>query len=204
MNTEIVFEKARIAGIELKPDSSGRVKIIALATSDIASALGAPWLLDEHALVKQGFASVQLDKTMKDMRAKHTLATASLELVSAVVKKFKVFHRGDNVKKTTRLMVSFSVEYAGGMFELLEHVMKVGSGEGICILSSMQAELFEEPEPEQPAEPMKTKRGTQQTLASAADVEPKRKPKPMTRRTARDAARADHALIDKGQEVYPD
>lgn len=206
MNTEIVFEKARISAIEIKPASSGmssRVHFIGLATANIAEALGAPWLLDDNGVVKSGFANVELEVELKNVRAKHSIEKiGALEMVSELATKFRIFRKGDDATRSKKkLLVSFQVNYAGALFDILEHLSKVGSGEGTCTLITLQEEMFPE---SQQAEPPAKKRGTQQTLASAADVEPKRKPKPMTRKTARDAARVDHALMEKGQEVYPD
>lgn len=143
---DIVFEKARIAAVEHKIHAgavTSRLKVVAIATAKIARALGARWLLDKDALVKQGFTSVELDYALKNVRAKHAIDQVhAVELVSDLVTKFKVFRKGDDNKKSKRLMVSFQVHHTGSPFEMLEHLMKVGEGEGVCTLVPLQRELF--------------------------------------------------------------
>lgn len=146
MSDEIVFERARIVAVEHKISAgsvSSRMKVVAIATAKIARAIGARWLLDKEALVKQGFTSVELDYLMKNVRAKHAIDKVQLELVSDLITKFKVFRKGDDAKKSKRLMVSFVVHHVGSPFELLEHLMKVGEGEGICTLVPLQVEMFD-------------------------------------------------------------
>lgn len=174
MNNEIVFERAKITAVEHKIHSgsvSSRVKVVAIATAKIARAIGARWLLDKDALVKAGFTSVELDYVLKNVRAKHSIdKLANLEMISELVTKFKVFRKGDDSKKSKRLMVSFQVHHSGSPFELLEHLMKVGEGEGVCTLIPMQAEMFEAPA--KSGKP-KEKKSRQGTLASAAEVDRK-------------------------------
>ncbi len=196
MNTEIVFERARIAAVEHRISAAGvssRIKVVAIATSKIAKAIGARWLLDRDQLVKQGFTSVELDYAMKNVRAKHSIdKVATLEVISDLVTKFKVFRKGDDNKKSKRLMASFQVHHSGSPFELLEHLMKVGEGEGTFTLEPLQSELFPagNGKPEAKAA-KKNGHGAQQML-----------PKPMSKKAARDAARTDEALQQRsGKEA---
>lgn len=179
MNTEIIFDKARITAVEHKISSgvvTSRLKVVAIATAKIARAIGARWLLDKEALVKQGFSSVELDYALKNVRLKHGIEkVAHVELVSELVTKFKVFRKGDDNKKSKRLMVSFQAHHSGSPFELLEHLMKVGEGEGTCTLIGLQAEMF----PKTTAEPKPKTKGRQITLPSAPKKTPPTKLKPL-------------------------
>lgn len=149
MNKPIDFERARIVSIEHKIAPGGsvtsRVKIVALATAKIARALNARYLLDKDSLVKTGFSSVELEQVIKNVRATHAIeGIGSLQLDSELATKFKVFRKGDDNKKSKRLMVSFVLHHAGAPFQLLEWLLKVGQGEGVCSLLPLQAEMFDE------------------------------------------------------------
>lgn len=179
MNTEIIFEKARITAVEHRITAgtvTSRLKVVAIATAKIARAIGARWLLDKDALVKQGFSSVELDYALKNVRLKHGIEkVANLELVSEMVTKFKVFRKGDDAKKAKKLMVSFQAHHTGSPFELLEHLMKVGEGEGTCTLIGLQAEMF----PENAAEPKPKSRGRQIEIPSAPKKSAPKKDHPL-------------------------
>lgn len=198
MNTEIVFERAKITAVEHKIHSgsvSSRVKVVAIATAKIARAIGARWLLDKDALVKAGFTSVELDYLLKNVRAKHSIdKVANLEMVSDLITKFKVFRKGDDAKKSRRLMVSFQIHHAGSPFELLEHLMKVGEGEGVCTLIPLQSEMFDEPAKNGKATRVpKERKSRQGTLASAAEVDRKSSAK----RERVKKGKPDHSLTEE-------
>lgn len=158
MNDAIDFDRASIAAVEhgfKKAVVTSRVKVVAIATAKVARAIGARWLLDKDALVKQGFTSVELDYELNGVRLKHAIdKVASLEVTADLVNKFKVFRKGDDNKKAKRLMVSFVAHTSDPPFPLLEHLLKVGSGEGTCTLTPLQAEMFDAPK-EAKAKPKK-------------------------------------------------
>lgn len=144
----ITFEKAKIAGNVQRCGvvMTNDVRLVSELTAGIATALDARWLLfDGKMVVRSGFKSTDLDSVFVGATFTHEIAKiGKLELNGCEVSKFKVFRTGDGKKKPKKLMVAFSVRYTGAPFDLVEHLIKVGKGEGLCSVSAPQQErLFE-------------------------------------------------------------
>jgi hypothetical protein len=202
MNNATEFDRASIGAVEhriKKGAVSSRVKVVAIATAKIARAIGARWLLDKDALVKQGFTSVELDYELKNVRVKHAIEkVASLEVVADLVTKFKVFRKGDDKKKAARLMVSFVVHTTEPPFTLLEHLMKVGAGEGACTLVPLQAEMFDTPKEAKP----KPSRQKKLPLEPPAAKKRPAAPSPLAQKAAkRRVAKADAKKAARGARL---
>lgn len=218
--TEIVFDKARIAHVQHKIAAgsvTSHIKVVALATAKVAKAINARWLLDRDALVKQGFNSVDLDFVMKNVRGHHAIdSISSFTTTSELAHKFRVYRKGDDKRKAKRLMVSFLVVHSGSPFEVLEHLMKVGEGEGTYTLTPLQQELFAATADNQKrakdAKPKPTKKPArkpqQQTLASAAEVNrrdsARRERKAKAKQAAGDAFLSDAPVVASSSNIPPE
>jgi len=147
MTGEIMFEQARIMAVEHKIVGNAvtsKMKIVAIATPEVACALGAQCLLDRGILVTRGFNVVELDFSMKNLRVTHVVPKISTVVTnSETAFRFRLFRKGDDAKEDKKLMVSFVVQHNGSPFEILEHLMKVGEAEGLCALLPLPSEMFE-------------------------------------------------------------
>lgn len=143
----IHFEKAKIIG---NAQVSGltlinKLRVVSLMTAKAADELGARWLVfDREAVIRSGFTSTELDAVFLGATFVHEVEKiGKLELVGCDVGKFKAFRTGDGKKKPRRLMLAFTVTYRGGPFDLQEHLIKCGRGEGACsVAAPQQEEMF--------------------------------------------------------------
>ena len=120
----------------------------ALLTHQIARDLGAGWLVFEKGgAVRSGFDSVALDAEFNDATITHSRDKISTLTLSGVrVSKFTAHRLGDGKKKPKKLMLSFHVEHVGNPFELQEHMIKLGKGDGdLTIDAPEQLELATQP-----------------------------------------------------------
>lgn len=130
----ITLEKAKIVGDVQVPDLvlKNKVRIVAQLTEKSADALGVKWLLfDSKGVIRQGAQAIELDHVYDGAVVSHEIAKVGrLKLAAVQASKFKVFRVGDGKKKPKRLMLAFTILHCGSPFELVEHMIKCGKGEG--------------------------------------------------------------------------
>lgn len=175
MNTEIVFERAKIMDVKVaSAAASHQIKFVAIATAKIARSIGASWLLDKKEVVRSGFILTKSDFTLASVRLKHSFEKSQVEQIAEKVSQFKVFRTGDGKKQSKSLMIQFVAHVSGGPFDVMQHWHNVGEGEGVCTLIPLQSEMFDEPAKNGKAtRPPKERKSRQGTLASAAEVDRK-------------------------------
>lgn len=186
---EIILEKARIGNIVLKQGAKGfRIQLVAIATSKVARSIDAGWLLDKNSLLRHGFSLTKSDFVLVSARLKHAVDKLSqIEVVSDKVHQFKVFRIGDGKKQSKRLMISLAADVVGPPFEVLEHWLKIGGGEGVCTLEPMQAELFDGAGNGKSAMPLAPAKKAAKKTAPV-------KSRKMSRAVKREAERVDRAV----------
>lgn len=138
----ITLEKAKIVGNVQVPDLvlKNKVRIVAQLTEKSADALGVKWLLfDSKGVIRQGAQAIELDHVYAGAVVTHEIAKiGKLELAAVQASRFKVFRVGDGKKKPKKLMLAFTVLHSGSPFELVEHMIKCGKGEGIVTVEAPQ------------------------------------------------------------------
>lgn len=134
MELEITHAQITRNTMVLGQTITNKMEIVGMFTATVAEKLGAEYLLfDKERTVRAGFKGVELDALFTSAAVKHGIEKISmLELASCEVSKFKAMRLGDGKKKPKRIMVKFEVKYAGAPFVLVEHLLKVGRGEGVC------------------------------------------------------------------------
>lgn len=139
----IVLEKAQITvnhqltGQQLV----NRISLVSTLTEAVAEELGAGWLFDDANIARPGYKSLDLDTSFTNADFKHEIPKIGLLTLKAVTaKKFRCYRVEDGKRKSKRLMVAFVVEFGGKPFELIEHMIHVGRGEGVCTIHPGEAQ----------------------------------------------------------------
>ncbi|HLH43121.1 MAG TPA: hypothetical protein VKV74_09055 [Bryobacteraceae bacterium] len=114
-----------------------RLRFVAAATPQVAAKIGASWMLDPRAPTG---VRVPISFEMESVTLLHELkiqkSNYRLRIKSERVDHFRVFRADEE------LMVTFVASVQGAMFELIEHILKVGCGEGTCTLDPIQEGMF--------------------------------------------------------------
>ncbi len=136
----ITLTKAKLVKNEQLPGQvlSNRLKFVTMLTQSVAKELGAGWLVFEKGgAVRGGFDIVELDATFPEATVIHEVGKMSrLKLQGVTASHFRAYRLGDGKKKPKKLMLSFRVEHAGPPFELMDHMLKIGKGEGECTIEA--------------------------------------------------------------------
>jgi len=142
---EIVFEKAGIFAIQQVTGKqlTSKVHVVAELNEKSAEALGVRYsLFQRNGVIRFGPKAIELELQYDNAWFSHEIVKiGKLQLVGAVVSKFKAFRIGDGKKKPKRMMLRFVVQYTGAPFELLEHVIKCGRGAGAVTVKPTEEQM---------------------------------------------------------------
>jgi hypothetical protein len=115
-----------------------KLSFVALLTQKEAVELGVPWLVFEKGgAIREGFTNIALQAQFIDATLTHDVGKINkLELNGVEVSHFAAKRLGDGKKKPKKVMLVFSAFYDGPPFQLQEHLLKVGRGEGDLIIKA--------------------------------------------------------------------
>lgn len=116
----------------------------ALLTQKEAVDLGVPWLVFEKGgAIREGFANIALSAQFVDATLTHDVAKINkLELAGVEVSHFAAKRLGDGKKKPKRVMLVFQAFYNGPPFDLQEHLLKCGQGEGDLVIKAPEQQTL--------------------------------------------------------------
>lgn len=171
----ITFEKARIVGnVQLTGLTlTNKLRLATYIDQKIARMLGVEWMLfDSKGIIRNGAHDIGLDNDYNGARFTHEIPKlGKLQLEAVQATKFQVKRLGDGKKKPKKLMLVFQVIYTGAHFELQEHLIKMGKGDGTVTIEAPEqlqlgnaeggtrVEMSGKPEELPPAEMMYEQKG---------------------------------------------
>lgn len=135
----ITLEKAKIVtnhqvtGQQLK----NKFTVVSILSEAVAEELDAAWLFDPSNNAREGYKALDLEAVMNGAVFTHKIEKiGTLTLPAVTVSRFRAFRINEGKKKSKKLMLSMVVEHGGAPFELIEHLIKVGRGEGLCTVKA--------------------------------------------------------------------
>lgn len=158
------MEKASLNGYSGKIRSGSHTLDIQASTpmtAAIARTLGVHSLVFDKKDLPKSFLKMELDNEVRSAHVRFVirgLESYNLDMASERVHKFVVFRSGDGKKKAKHMTLKFHIQYGGSALELVNIFEKIGSGDGVMTIESVEQQTLAIQEPKVPAKTKKAKR----------------------------------------------
>jgi hypothetical protein len=122
-------------------------------TAAIARTLGIHSLIFDKKDLPKNFLKMELDNEVRNAHVRFVirgLESFNLDMASDRVYKFVVFRSGDGKKKAKHTTMKFHIQYGGSALELVNIFEKIGSGDGVMTIESVEQQALAIQEPKAP------------------------------------------------------
>lgn len=155
----IKLNEVQLLDVHLTPGANKVKSVLVFSgtlTTGIVKELGASIVIDKGGIIKSGFDSLKFSAGYRDATVKHFHKVSNLEMNGCIVDNF-LAHRIGGKKKPKKMLVSFRVTYGGPPFQLVEHMLKLGKGEGEMTVDAPEQQDLPLTADKQPAPKAKAK-----------------------------------------------